>query len=55
MTFNKKVNYILGYLTKMYGVVAMNTGRNFVGIEKDDHYFEIAKNKIETAKIFWGQ
>lgn len=33
----------------MYGVKAMNTGRNFIGIEKDTHYFEVAKNRIETA------
>ena len=26
-------------------VAAMNTGRNFIDIEKDDHYFEIAKKK----------
>lgn len=55
MTFNKKVNYISGYPTNMYGVKAMNTGRNFIGIEKDIHYFEIAKNRIETAvKSFMG-
>lgn len=40
---------ILGHLTKMYGVVAMNTGRNFVGIEKDEHYFQTAKDRIESA------
>ena len=33
----------------MYGVKAMNTGRNFIGIEKDAHYFEIAKKRIGTA------
>ena len=38
-----------GYPTNMYGVKAMNTGRNFIGIEKDTHYFEVAKNRIETA------
>jgi len=28
------------------GVSCINTGRRFVGIEKDDEYFEIAKNRI---------
>lgn len=29
------------------GVAAVNTGRFFIGIEKDDKYFEIAKQRIE--------
>ena len=29
------------------GVACVNTNRNFIGIEKDDKYFEIAKNRIE--------
>ena len=37
------------------GVACVNTGRNFIGIEKDDKYFEIAKKRIEehltTASI----
>ena len=28
------------------GVACVNTNRNFVGIEKDDKYFEIAKQRI---------
>lgn len=32
------------------GVACINTGRNFIGIEKDDKYFEIAKNRIEKAR-----
>ena len=31
------------------GVACVNTNRNFIGIEKDPKYFEIAKNRIETA------
>ena len=31
------------------GVACVNTGRNFIGIEKDDKYFEIAKKRIEEA------
>jgi len=29
------------------GVACINTNRKFIGIEKDDKYFEIAKNRIE--------
>lgn len=32
------------------GVACMNTGRNFIGIELDQGYFETAKNRIEAAK-----
>lgn len=28
------------------GVACLNTGRKFIGIEMDDKYFEIAKNRI---------
>lgn len=31
------------------GVACVNTGRKFIGIERDAGYFEIAKNRIETA------
>ena len=34
------------------GVACVNTNRKFIGIEKDDKYFEVAKNRIEdTIKI----
>ena len=37
------------------GVACVNTNRNFIGIEKDDKYFEVAKKRIEehltTASI----
>ena len=29
------------------GIACLNTNRRFVGIEKDDKYFEIAKKRIE--------
>lgn len=32
------------------GVACINTNRNFIGIEKDDKYFEIAKNRIEKCQ-----
>jgi site-specific DNA-methyltransferase (adenine-specific) len=32
------------------GVACVNTGRNFIGVEMDDKYFEIAKNRIEERK-----
>jgi len=32
------------------GKMAVLNGRNFIGIEKDDKYFEIAKNRIEQAR-----
>ena len=31
------------------GVACKNTGRNFIGIEKNKNYFEIAKERIEKA------
>lgn len=32
-----------------FGVSAINTGRDFIGIEKDKEIFEIAKNRIDKA------
>ncbi len=32
------------------GVACMNTNRNFIGIEKDEDYFNIANNRIEQAQ-----
>ena len=32
------------------GVACQNTNRNFIGIEKDENYFNIAKKRIEEAK-----
>lgn len=31
------------------GVACVNTNRNFIGMELDDKYFEIAKERIEKA------
>lgn len=31
------------------GVACANTGRRFIGIEKDDHWFEVARDRVEQA------
>jgi len=36
------------------GVACLNTGRNFVGIELDEKYFEIAKERIERHEVQTG-
>lgn len=33
------------------GVACVNTNRNFIGIEMDDKYFEIAKNRIKKHNL----
>ena len=33
-----------------HGLVAVQNGRNFIGIELDEQYFEIAKKRIESIK-----
>ena len=33
------------------GVACVNTGRDFIGIELDPHYFEIAKQRIENTNV----
>ena len=32
------------------GVARVNTGRNFIGIEKDEKYFVLAKQRIEDRQ-----
>ena len=32
------------------GLACLNTNRNFIGIELDDNYFEIASKRIEQHK-----
>ena len=34
-----------------HGIVALKNGRNFIGIELDNKYFEIAKERIEGASL----
>lgn len=33
------------------GVACLNTNRNFIGMEKDETYFDIAKNRIQSCMI----
>jgi DNA modification methylase len=33
------------------GVACKNTNRNFIGVEKDDKYFEIAQNRINKTEL----
>ena len=35
------------------GVASINTNRNFIGIELDENYFNIAKERIEKAQNKW--
>ena len=30
------------------GIACLNTGRKFIGIELDTHYFEVSKNRLES-------
>jgi site-specific DNA-methyltransferase (adenine-specific) len=32
------------------GVACTNTKRNFIGIEKDTHYFTVAANRLNDSK-----
>ena len=32
------------------GIAAINTNRNFIGIEKDENYFNIAEKRIKETK-----
>lgn len=32
------------------GVACIETGRNFIGIEQDEHYFNVSKDRIERRK-----
>ena len=32
------------------GVAALNTNRRFIGIELDENYFNIAKDRLENIK-----
>lgn len=48
-TYSNENNLVLDFTmgSGSTGVACKNLNRNFIGIEKDDKYFEIAKNRIE--------
>ena len=50
-TYTKEGDLILDFTmgSGSTGVAALNTNRRFIGIELDDNYFNIAKNRIEQS------
>ena len=34
------------------GIACLKTNRNFIGIEKDDKYFDIAQNRIKNCTLY---
>lgn len=50
-TYTNEDEYVLDFTmgSGSTGVAAINTNRKFVGIEKDEKYFNIAKQRIEKA------
>ena len=47
------LDFFLG--TGTTGVAAVNLNRNFIGIEKDSVYFNLAKERIEQAQKEYAQ
>lgn len=50
-TYSNEGNVVLDFTmgSGSTGVASVNTNRRFIGIEKDDKYFEIAKQRINAA------
>lgn len=50
-TYSNKGNIVLDFTmgSGSTGVACVNTNRDFIGIELDEHYFEIAKQRIDEA------
>lgn len=50
-TYSNEGNTVLDFTmgSGSTGVAAVNTGRNFIGFELDEKYFEIAKQRIDDA------
>lgn len=41
----------MSLISSSTGVACSNLNRNFIGIEMDDNYFEVAKNRICESLI----
>lgn len=51
-TYTKENEIVLDFTmgSGSTGVACINTNRNFIGIEKDEKYFEIAKDRINKVR-----
>lgn len=51
MTYSNEGDTVLDFCmgSGSCGVSAKATGRNFIGIEMDEHYFTIAKSRIDET------
>ena len=52
-TYSNEGNTVLDFTmgSGSTGVACINTNRNFIGIEKDHTYFQIAKNRLENVEV----
>ena len=48
-TYTNEGDTVLDFTMGSTGIACVNTGRDFIGIELDDHYFDVAKNRINKA------
>lgn len=35
------------------GIAALNLSRNFIGIEKEQEYYDLAKSRFNKNKLLW--